>query len=115
MTSCFAGKVRLRQICLSAKAEKALGIKTAGRSLHGTRRSFADRLFENYQMDVPDVQNIMRHRDISTTLNHYKSVKQRKLIQKMNEKNERCPSVSAPLKCSFEGLERVKTGKNKPK
>ncbi len=85
------------------RAEEALGIKTAGRGLHGTRRSFADRLFENYNMDVPDVQNIMRHRDISTTLNHYKSVKQRQLIQKMNEKMNDAPSIFAPLKwhCSF--------------
>ncbi len=77
-------ETRLPNRCLE-RAENNLGLKIEGRGLHGFRRGFADRLFENC-LEIPEVQEIMRHREINTTINHYKTTKQRMLLDKMNEK-----------------------------
>jgi integrase len=66
------------------RAEHRLDIKTQERDFHGFRRAFADRLFEK-KFEIVEVQEIMRHKDIKTTLEYYKSYQQAKLINKMNE------------------------------
>jgi integrase len=65
-------------------AEKKLGINIKGRGFHGFRRAFSDKLFGK-NFETSDVQEIMRHSDISVTVNHYKSFYKKKLINKMNK------------------------------
>jgi len=65
--------------------ENKLGIKTAGRGLHGFRQSYADRLF-NSGFEIAEIQEAMRHRTIDTTIKHYKSFNKSKLTNKLNEK-----------------------------
>ena len=67
------------------RAERKLGIRIKGRGLHGFRRSFADKLFKN-EFAVDRVQEIMRHRNIQTTIDHYKNFNKRNVIKEMNEK-----------------------------
>ena len=49
------------------------------------RRSFTDGLFEN-GLNIPDVKDILRHRNITTTDKHYRSFRQKDLIEKMSKK-----------------------------
>ena len=67
------------------RSELKMGIKIKGRGLHGFRRGFADRLFA-IGLSIPEVQEIMRHRDINITIAHYRSTNQKELIEKMTEK-----------------------------
>ena len=67
------------------RVENSIGIKAESHGLHGFRRAFANRLFEQ-KLEITDIQEIMRHRDIQTTLRYYKEFKQRELIKKMSEK-----------------------------
>jgi integrase/recombinase XerD len=67
------------------RVENKLNIRIKGRGFHGFRRSFATKLFEK-RFDMPEVQEIMRHRTITTTLEHYKEFNKANLINKMNEK-----------------------------
>jgi len=67
------------------KLENKLNIKIRGRGLHGFRRSFADKLFKN-EFAIDRVQEIMRHRTINTTLEHYKTFNKENVIKEMNEK-----------------------------
>lgn len=67
------------------RAEVKLNLRVQNRGLHGFRRSFADRLFLN-NFDMTAVKEIMRHRDISTILQHYKSYNRGKLVEEMNRK-----------------------------
>ena len=70
---------------MAVRAEEKLNIKIHDRGLHGIRRAFCDRLFEK-GLSIPEVQDIMRHRDIQTTINYYRSFKQQELVNKMSEK-----------------------------
>ena len=72
------------------RAERNTGIKIEGRGLHGFRRSFTDGLFEN-GLNIPDVKDILRHRNITTTDKHYRSFKQKDLIEKMSRKKRSAP------------------------
>jgi integrase len=72
-------------IKLLERLEKKFNMKIKRRGFHGFRRAFSDRLFEK-EIDIPSVQEIMRHRSISTTLKHYKSFNKVNIIKKMNEK-----------------------------
>ena len=65
--------------------DKALGNKIEGRGFHGFRRAFCDRLFDS-GLEITMVQEVMRHKDIQTTLSHYKSWNKVKTREKMNEK-----------------------------
>ena len=67
------------------KLEKKLGIKLKGRGLHGFRRSFANKLCDS-GLDIPEIQEAMRHRSIQTTLEHYKTFNKKNIIKKLNEK-----------------------------
>ncbi|MDR0926915.1 MAG: tyrosine-type recombinase/integrase [Ignavibacteria bacterium] len=67
------------------RAERNLDMRIKGRGLHGFRRAFADRLF-NSNFNITDVKEIMRHKSIQTTLEHYKSVNERNLIVKMTDR-----------------------------
>ena len=67
------------------RLERKLGMKADGRGLQGFRRAFCNRLFER-GLDIVDIQEIMRHRNIETTLNYYKEFKQSLLVKKMGEK-----------------------------
>ena len=78
----FSWKERRLPNRIMERAEHNIGIKKEGRGLHGFRRGFSDRLFE-MGLDIPDVQEVMRHRDIATTIKHYKKMQQEKLIDKM--------------------------------
>jgi integrase len=67
------------------RAEQSIGIKIGERGLHGFRRAFANRLFKQ-GMAIVDVQEIMRHKDIQTTLKYYKEFREKELLEKMAEK-----------------------------
>ena len=51
----------------------------------GFRRSFADKLFKN-EFAIDRMQEIMRHRTINTTSEHYKTFNKENVIKEMNEK-----------------------------
>ena len=70
---------------LVKKAERKFGAKIEGRGLHGFRRAFANKLFEQH-LEITEIQEIMRHRNITTTLDHYKEFRQKELIEKMSKK-----------------------------
>ncbi len=53
-------------------AMKKLNIDKKDRAFHAIRRTFATNLFEE-NVSIADVKDIMRHRDIKTTLEHYKA------------------------------------------
>lgn len=53
------------------KIEEKLGIKIKGRGFHGFRKSFATKLFKK-NVPIPYITELMRHKNISTTLKHYK-------------------------------------------
>jgi integrase len=72
----FSWKGATTPFQLLRNLENRLDIKTEGRGLHGFRRSFADKLFKN-KFAIDRVQEIMRHRTINTTLEHYKSIKKK--------------------------------------
>jgi len=84
-TKLFSWKTTENPNDIAVRAERKLGIKVADRGLHGIRRAFCDRLFEK-GLSIPEVQDIMRHRDIQTTINYYRSFKQQELVNKMSEK-----------------------------
>ncbi len=67
------------------RAEKNLGLKIEGRGLHGFRRAFTDRLIENGVM-LEDTKDILRHKNIETTDEHYRKTKIQKLLKELNEK-----------------------------
>ena len=75
---------------LVRRAEARIGIKKAGRGLHGLRRTFSDRLFE-MDLSIPDVKDIMRHKNIKTTDDHYRSFREKELIEKMSRKKGVAP------------------------
>ena len=81
----FSWKSRTAPNKVVARAEKKLGAKIKERGLHGFRRAFADRLFEK-GLDIPEVKDIMRHRNIETTMKYYRSYQQKKLIEKMSKR-----------------------------
>ena len=83
-TKLFSWKQARLPNLIVGRAEKKLGIKIEGRSLHGFRRSLPDRLFD-MNLTVPDVQKIMRHRDISVTMKHYDRYLKQNLIDKMTD------------------------------
>ena len=83
-TKLFSWKQARLPNLIIGRAEKKLGIKIEGRSLHGFRRTIPARLFA-MGMTIPDVQKIMRHRDIRITMKHYDQFEQQILIDKMTD------------------------------
>jgi integrase len=67
------------------RAERKLEMKIEGRGLHGFRRSFSNRLFKQ-KLTIPDVQDIMRHKNIKTTIEHYREFYPELLIEEMSKK-----------------------------
>lgn len=59
-------------------AMTALGIEKQERGFHAIRRTFATNLIES-NVSLADVKDLMRHRDIKTTLEHYKAKKSERL------------------------------------
>lgn len=59
-------------------AMDALGIDRNERGFHTIRRTFATNLIEN-DVAIADVKDLMRHKDIKTTLQHYKAKKSHRL------------------------------------
>ncbi|MFN8361342.1 MAG: tyrosine-type recombinase/integrase [Candidatus Kapaibacterium sp.] len=59
-------------------AMKKLGIEKQDRGFHAIRRTFATNLIES-NVSLADVKDLMRHRDIKTTLEHYKAKKSERL------------------------------------
>lgn len=55
-----------------------LGIDKKERGFHAIRRTFATNLIES-NVSLADVKDLMRHRDIKTTLEHYKAKKSQRL------------------------------------
>ena len=76
----FSWKSATTPFQLLQKLENKLNIKIKGRGLHGFRRSFADKLFKN-EFAIDRVQEIMRHRTINTTLEHYKTFNKENVIK----------------------------------
>lgn len=62
-----------------------LGIDKQERGFHAIRRTFATNLIEN-NISLADVKDLMRHKDIKTTLEHYKAKKGQRL-EAILEKN----------------------------
>ena len=81
----FSWKSRSAVDKMFGNVENKLDIKIKGRGFHGFRRGFADKLFSN-GFDMPEIQEAMRHKDIKTTLEHYKTFNKANIINKMNEK-----------------------------
>jgi len=67
------------------RAENNLGTRKSGRGLHGFRRSFTDRLIDS-GIEITDAKDILRHKDIKTTEEHYRRADEIKLLDKMTEK-----------------------------
>ena len=67
------------------KAEHNLKIKKEGQGLHGFRRSFTKKLI-NSNVSLADIQDILRHSSIETTMAHYNEYRPDELIEEMNEK-----------------------------
>ena len=67
------------------RAENNLKSKKQGRGLHGFRRSFTDRLIDS-GIEITDAKDILRHKDIKTTEEHYRRADEIKLLDKMTEK-----------------------------
>lgn len=59
-------------------AMQQCGIDKQDRGFHAIRRTFATNLFEG-NVSLADVKDLMRHRDIKTTLEHYKAKKGQRL------------------------------------
>lgn len=59
-------------------AMKKLGIEKQGRGFHAIRRTFATNLIDS-DVSLADVKDLMRHKDITTTLEHYKAKHGRRL------------------------------------
>jgi integrase/recombinase XerD len=72
------------------RAEKKLGTKIESRGLHGFRRGFTDKLIDD-GLEILDVKDILRHKDIKTTEEFYRSFRQKELIEKMSKKNRSAP------------------------
>lgn len=68
-----------------SNVERKIGIKIPNRCMHGFRRSYADRLLSNPNISIVDAQDIMRHRNINVTLQHYKNLNKEKLVEKLNK------------------------------
>ncbi|MFN8359348.1 MAG: tyrosine-type recombinase/integrase [Candidatus Kapaibacterium sp.] len=70
----------------------ALGINKQKRAFHSIRRTFATNLFEN-DVAIPDVMDLMRHKNIQTTLNHYKGHKNERLLAVLEQKVVNAPTA----------------------
>ncbi len=66
------------------KAMTILGIDKQERGFHAIRRTFATNLIEN-NVSLADVKDLMRHKDIKTTLEHYKAKKGQRLQSILEE------------------------------
>ena len=60
------------------KIESGLGIKLTKQSFHRLRNTFSNRILTS-NLSVIQVRDLMRHKDIRTTLNHYKQYDTEKL------------------------------------
>ena len=67
------------------RAEQKLDIKKQGRALHGFRRSFTYKLIKS-DIAIPDIQDLMRHKSIETTMKHYNEYRPDELIKEITEK-----------------------------
>lgn len=65
------------------KAFEATGIARNGRAFHTFRKTFSTMLFNN-SLELTDVKDLMRHKSIQTTLNHYKETNMNRLKDKLN-------------------------------
>jgi integrase len=63
---------------------QACGIDKKGRAFHTFRKTFATRLFE-HDLSVVDIKDLMRHKNIQTTLSHYKEHRSDRLAKVLNE------------------------------
>lgn len=66
-----------------ATAMKEAGIVRGNRSFHTFRKTFSTMLFNN-SLELTDVKDLMRHRSIQTTLNHYKETNLNRLKSKLD-------------------------------
>jgi integrase len=65
------------------EAFKEIGIARNGRAFHTFRKTFSTMLFHN-NLELTDVKDLMRHKSIQTTLNHYKETNINRLKDKLN-------------------------------
>ena len=65
-------------------------IKKVGRAFHGFRKTFSDNLIDN-EIDIYSLKDLMRHKDISTTLEIYKDYKTKKLRDILNKTGQEIP------------------------
>ncbi len=56
----------------------AVGIDKQERGFHAIRRTFATNLIDS-NVSLADVKDLMRHKDIKTTLEHYKAKNSQRL------------------------------------
>jgi integrase/recombinase XerD len=67
------------------RAESYLKIKIEGRGLHGFRRAFTRRLIKS-DISIPDIQDLLRHKSIETTMKHYNEYRPDELLEEINKK-----------------------------
>jgi integrase len=53
--------------------------------LHGFRRAFTRRLVKS-DIAIPDIQDLLRHSSIETTMKHYNEYRPDELIEEINKK-----------------------------
>jgi integrase len=83
-----------------------LGIKIEGRAFHGIRKMFTERMIDA-GASIYDLKDLMRHREIRTTMEHYKRKRMDQLKEKL-EMMEKLNSTEIPQK-SLESLESLKS------
>ena len=66
------------------KIEQRLNIKIQYRAFHGFRKTFANNMI-NANIDIYSLKDLMRHKNISTTMKHYKGYKTEKLRDILNQ------------------------------
>ena len=74
-----------------------LGIDRNDRGFHTIRRTFATNLIEN-DVSIADVKDLMRHKDIKTTLQHYKAKKTHRLSAILEQKIVSSPTAPSAKK-----------------
>lgn len=77
------------------RAMKKVGIEKQGRGFHAIRRTFATNLIDS-NISLVDVKDLMRHKDIKTTLEHYKAKKSQRLesiIEKSIIQSDTAPNL----------------------
>jgi len=84
-TKLFTWKETKLPNMIMKRAENNLKMKKKGRGLHGFRRSFTDRLIDS-GIEITDVKDALRHKDIKTTEESYRKNKESKLLAKLIEK-----------------------------